>query len=308
MPELKSYKWFLDFLTPDECHMHGVKTVLFSKETKYQQVEIMDTRSYGRCLILDGKIQSSQVDEFIYHEALVHPAMLSHPDPRRVFIVGGGEGATLREVLRHGSVEQALMVDIDEEVVESCKVHLTDWHQGAFDDSRVQMKFMDARKYLEETKDRYDIIVIDISEPVEEGPAYLLYTKEFYSLVKNRLTPNGLITLQAGTTAINSILCFSAIYQSLKAVFPVVVPYQAFIPSFSLPWGFIMASQSTDPRKITKKEIDKNIQKRLKGDLRYYDGETHVGQFVLPKHIRHAIENCDQVIEDNHPLYIYTVC
>lgn len=305
MPEPKSYKWFLDFLSPDEGHMHGIKTILFSKQTKFQQVEIMDTGSYGRCLVLDGKIQSSELDEFIYHEALVHPAMLSHPDPKRVFIVGGGEGATLREVLRHKTVQRVLMVDIDQEVVESSKRHLPEWHQGAFDDPRVELRFLDARKYLEETKDRYDIIVIDISEPVEEGPAYLLYTKEFYSLVLDRLTPNGLIALQAGTTALTSLLCFRAVYQTLKAVFSIVAPYEACIPSFGLPWGFVVASNRVDPRKISVEQINETISKRVRGELRYYDGVTHTGQFLLPKHVRRNIEKEDRIIEDNHPLYTY---
>lgn len=305
MPEPKSCKWFLDFLSPDEGHMHGIKTILFSKQTKYQQVEIMDTGSYGRCLVLDGKIQSSETDEFIYHEALVHPAMLTHPDPKRIFVVGGGEGATLREILRHKTVEYVLMVDIDQEVVESSRKHLPQWHQGAFDDPRVELKFLDARKYLEETKDRYDIIVIDISEPVEEGPAYLLYTKEFYTLVQNRLTPHGLITLQAGTTSMTSLLCFSAVYQTLKAVFPVVAPYEASIPSFGLPWGFILASKSADPRKFPIDQVNELIEKRIRGELIYYDGETHTGQFMLAKHIRREIEKVNRIIEDNHPLYTY---
>jgi spermidine synthase len=305
MAESKSCKWFLDFLNPDEGHMHGIKTILFAKQTKYQEVEIMDTGSYGRCLVLDGKIQSSEHDEFIYHEALVHPAMISHPDPKRIFIVGGGEGATLREILRHKSVEHVLMVDIDQEVVESSKKHLPEWHQGSFDDPRVELKFLDARKYLEETNERYDIIVIDISEPVEEGPAYLLYTKEFYALVEKRLTPNGLIALQAGTTSMTSLLCFSAVYQTIRTAFPIVVPYQASIPSFGLPWGFILASKSVDPKKITAEQVNKAVSKRVRGELRYYDGELHSGQFMLPKHIRLAIEKGDRLIEDNHPLYTY---
>src|SRR5512146_423373 len=175
MSQPKNSKWFFDYLTPEEGHIHGIKTTLYSKKTAFQQMEIMDTGSYGRCLVLDQKMQSSEVDEFIYHEILVHPAMLMHPNPKRVFIVGGGEGATLREVLRHKSVEYCMMVDIDQEVVEKSKELLPEWHQGAFDDPRTDLRFMDARKYLEETTDSYDAIIIDISEPVEEGPAYLLF-------------------------------------------------------------------------------------------------------------------------------------
>lgn len=305
MTEPKSYKWFLDYLSPFEGHMHGIDTIVFSKQTQFQQVEILDTKSYGRCLVLDGKMQSSEVDEFIYHEALVHPAMLTHPEPKKVFIVGGGEGATLREILRHRSVERVLMVDIDQEVVESCKRHLPQWHQGSFEDPRAEIRYLDARKYLEETTDTYDIIIIDISEPVEEGPAYLLYTKEFYSLVMERLTANGIISLQAGTTAAASLLNFSAVYQTLKAVFPVVSPYQAAIPSFGLPWGFTLASKRFDPRAFDQNEVDRRITQRVAGELKYYDGETHVGQFYLPKQVRVQMEKQERIIEDNYPLFTY---
>lgn len=306
MQDPKSYKWFLDFLNADEGHMHGLETILFARQTKFQQMEIMQTRNYGRCLVLDGKMQSSEYDEFIYHEALVHPVMLTHPAPKKVFIVGGGEGATLREILRHKSVEQVLMVDIDQDVVEGCKQYLPEWHQGSFDDPRVRLEYLDARKYLEETRDTYDIIIIDISEPMEEGPAYLLYTKEFYQMVMNRLSPNGLISLQAGTTSLTSLLCFSAVYQTLKSVFPIVRPYQAIIPSFGLPWGFALASKEPDPQKVSPAEIEKRISDRLKGEIRYYNGEIHQGQFLLPRHIRAHAEREKRIIEDNHPLFAYT--
>jgi len=306
MTESKSYKWFLDFLSPDEGHMHGVKTILHAKQTKFQQMEIMETVSYGRCLILDGKMQSSECDEFIYHEALVHPALLTHPSPKRVFVVGGGEGATLREILRHKSVEHVLMVDIDQDVVESSKKFLPEWHQGAFDDPRVDLQFLDARKYLEETQEIYDIIIIDISEPVEEGPAYLLYTREFYNIVMNRLTKDGIISLQAGTTALTSLLNFSAVYQTLKSVFPVVSPYEAWIPSFGLPWGFALASKKLRPQALSPEEVDRRIKDRVTGELRYYDSAVHQGQFFLPKHVRLTIEKEERLIEDNQPLYIYS--
>ncbi len=305
MAEPKSFKWFFDLLSPFEGHMHGIDTIVFSKQTRYQQVEIIDTKSYGRCLVLDGKMQSSATDEFIYHEALVHPALLTHPNPRRAFIVGGGEGATLREILRYRSIERVLMVDIDQEVVDCCKVHLPEWHRGSFDDPRVELKFLDARKYLEETKDTYDIIMIDISEPVEEGPAYLLYTKEFYALVMERLTKDGIISLQAGTTSSTALLNFAAVYQTIKCVFPVVAPYQACIPSFGLPWGFALASKKADPRSLSEAEVDRRIAERVSGDLIYYNGEVHTGQFLLPKHVRIKMEKEERLIEDNQPLFIY---
>jgi len=305
MADPKSFKWFLEYTTPEEGHMHSLRTVLYSAHTRYQQIEIMDTGSYGKCLVLDGKMQSAEMDEFIYHEALVHPAMLTHPEPKDIFIVGGGEGATLREVLRYRSVKRVLMVDIDEEVVEKCKELLPQWHRGSFDDPRVELRFLDARRYLEETPNKYDIIIIDIPEPIEEGPAYLLYTREFYEMVKDRLNDEGIISLQAGSVAINNLLNFTAVNRTLRAVFPIVAPYYASIPSFAFPWGFTLASKRFDPRYMTVEEVNKRIEKRVSGDLRYYDGITHQGQFMLPKHIRYELEIQDRVIEDNAPIFTH---
>jgi spermidine synthase len=305
MPQQKNSKWFLDYLTPNEGHMHGIHHTLYSKKTAFQQMEIMDTGSYGRCLVLDQKMQSSEVDEFIYHEILVHPAMLMHPDPKRVFIVGGGEGATLREVLRHKSVEHCLMVDIDEEVVMMSKEHLPKYHAGAFDDPRTELKFLDARRWLEEHDEKYDVIVIDISEPVHEGPAYMLYTKEFYRLVWDRLNDHGTIALQAGTTAIGRLLNISAVHKTLESVFPVVVSMPASIPSFGLPWGFTLASKQNDPRNYSVAQIDELVAKRITGVNRYYDGVTHQHSMHLPLHVRQAIKAQEKIIEDNAPIFTY---
>ncbi len=287
--------------------MHGVKSTLYSKASQFQQIDIVETEGYGLCLVLDGKLQSTESDEFIYHEALVHAAMLTHPDPQRVMIIGGGEGATLRETLRYPSVKQAIMVDIDKDVVESCREYLPSWHLGAFDDSRSQVLHADARKYLEDTKDSFDVIIIDLSDPIEEGPAYLLFTREFYSLVNERLTKDGIIAVQAGATSINSLLNYGAIYQTLKTKFPVVRPYQAFVPAYGWPWGFGFASKTLDPCDISTMEFQARIEKRVTGNMKYLTGELCRAQFALPKHITEYIDKVDRIIEDNHPLYAFPV-
>ena len=231
--------------------MHGVKSIPFARQTQFQRMEIMETGSYGRCLVLDGKMQSSEFDEFIYHEALVHPGHAHASRPEARLHRRGRRRATLREVLKHPSVEFSLMVDIDQEVVEACKTYLPEMHAGAFDDPRIRLEYRDARAYLEQTSDVYDVIIIDISEPVEEGPAYLLYTKEFYEIVKRRLSDHGVIALQAGTTAVGKLLNYGAVTQTLRRVFPVVAPYHAEIPSFGMPWGFTLATKgSMDPRRV----------------------------------------------------------
>jgi spermidine synthase len=197
------------------------------------------------------------------------------------------------------------MVDIDEEVVARSRELLPEWHQGAFEDPRVELRYLDARRYLEETAEIFDVIIIDISEPIEEGPAYLLFTKEFYEIVRERLAPAGVIALQAGTVSLNDLDCYSAIQRTLAQVFPVVCPAWSSIPSFALPWGFSVASKQHDPRLFLPKDVDGRIGGRIQGALRYYDGITHQAVFLLPKHIRMRLASETRIIEDNHPFFTW---
>jgi spermidine synthase len=296
--------WFLEFVTSDFIQQFSIKGILYSGRSKYQSIEIIDTPSFGKCLVLDGKIQSSEMDEFIYHEALVHPAMLLHPSPKAVFIAGGGEGATLREVLAHNTVEKAVMVDIDEEVIDICRQLLPSLHQGSFDDSRLKLHHLDARKYLIETDEKFDVIIIDLPEPLEEGPAYLLYTQEFYQVVKDRLTEDGVISLQAGTTCLGLTAGFTAINNTLKTVFPIVTPYEANIPSFGGTWGFSLASKKYDPLELAPQEVNARVSNRVEKALRFYDGHAHQGLLFIPKYLREAIAQETRVITEKEPLFI----
>jgi spermidine synthase len=230
--------------------------------------------------------------------------MLAHPRPQKAMVIGGGEGATVREILRYKTITDCLMVDIDGEVVEECKKHLPEMHQGAFDDPRTRLLHEDARAYLEKTSDRFDLIVVDLVEPLEEGPACLLFTKEFYTLVRDRLTPGGAMTMQAGMTKVGELGFFSAINRTLKDVFPVVAGYQTFISCFGTPWGFITATKKVDPMKQDRAAVDRLIADRIKGPLAYWDGYTHQHSFNLPKHIRAAIDAQTRVVTDAHPLIV----
>ena len=282
----------------DEIHLHGVKRTVVGIQTKYQKIDIVDTSNYGRCLFLDERMQSSEKDSFIYHEALVHPPLLQHPDPQKVMIVGGGEGETLRDILKHKSVKQAVMVDIDKELVDFCRKELREWSGGAFTDKRSKVLYMDARTYLEKTKEKYDVIVIDVTEPIEGGPSFKLYTKEFYQLIHNRLTGDGIITLQAGTTRVYDTDMLTSIAKTVASAFPVVRIYQVIIPSFGLPWGFIMGSKTADPLVCSPARIDQLIRQRGLKKLEYYDGVTHLGMFSLPKFLRQDYEKQKRVITD----------
>jgi len=278
---------------------------LYTGCTKFQSVEIIRTGGFGTCLILDGKIQSSEVDEFVYHEALVQPAMITHDNPQTVFIAGGGEGATLREVLAHKSVKRAVMVDIDREVINICREYLPEQNQGSFDDQRTELYHADARGYLAQSEEKFDIIIIDLPDPIEEGPAYLLYTREFYQLVRDRLTADGIISVQAGSASLTELLNLTAVYNTLKSMFPIVRPYKVDMPCFGGPWGFCLASASLDPTLLSVAEVDKRIAERPLEKLKFYDGLSHQSIFSLPKHLRTEFSRQDRIITDDNPLYIY---
>ena len=298
-------KWFFDPITPYFMQLHAIKDIVYSGKTRFQTIEIINTNSFGQCLVLDGKIQSSEMDEFIYHEALTHPAMIAHTHPKTVFIAGGGEGATLREVLSHPSVKRVVMVDIDEEAVNICRRLLPFMSDGYFDDNRLELLHADARKYLRESEEKFEIIIIDLTEPLKDSPSYLLYTKEFYHLVQEKLTPDGIISVQSGSCSLEEMSTFTAINNTLSSVFPLVCPYKAYVPSFSGLWGFITASNKLSPSSLSAEEVDSRIVDRSLSGLRFYDGITHQSMFSPPKYIRQRIAEDERVITDDNPQFTY---
>lgn len=299
------WNWLIEKSAPGEAHMRNITKTIFTGKTKFQEVAVIETQLYGKCLILDGQTQSSLADEIAYHEMLVHPAMITHPNPKNVLIIGGGEGATLREVVKYKSVERIVMVDIDEEVVNICREFLPEWHQGAFEDKRVELLHLDARKYIKDSNESFDVIIIDLTEPLKEGPSYLLFTKEFYKIVKDKLTESGVLSLQAGSTHFALSTLHTTINNTLKQVFTDVHSYQTYIPSFDTMWGFILAG-TDNINKLTAAQIDERIQDRMQKQLDYYDGETHLASFYLPKDLRMAINNEQKIISDEKPFYVYT--
>jgi spermidine synthase len=298
------YKWFFETTTPVEGHVHAITRTIFALDTPFQRMEILETASYGKCLVLDGRMQSSVADDFIYHETLVHPVMILHERPETALIIGGGEGATLREVLRYPSVRKAVMVDIDRAVVEACREHLPEMHRDAFADPRTELRHEDARRYLESTPDRFDVVVVDLTEPLEAGPACLLFTREFYRLIDSRLTASGALAMQAGMTKIGELEFYASMARTLAEVFPAIAPYQSFIPCFGTPWGFIVAARATDARALATDLVDRRVRERVRGELLYYDGLAHQHMFSLPRFLRRALAERGRVVTDAEPLVV----
>ncbi|MFH1087233.1 MAG: spermidine synthase [Chloroflexota bacterium] len=283
-------KWLHDTVNANLVQLHSIKRVLFSGQSRFQSIDIIETDQFGLCLVIDGKIQSGEKDEFIYHESLVHPVMLTHPEPKRVFIAGGGEGGTLREVLLHNTVETAVMVDIDAEVIDVCRRFLPAFNQGSFSDSRASLHISDARAFLEATEDRFDVAILDLTDPCEEGPSCSLYTRDFYELVKARLAVGGILCLQGGPSGWVEVQNYGRLLNIVRGVFSRVCPYQSHMSSFCDLWGFISGSDSLSPAEVAAAEIDRRIARRLSRPLRAYDGLTHQFMFSLAKHTRQELD------------------
>ena len=299
-----SGKWYLETVFPDLAVMLQVREVLHSGHTAYQQVEVLESEIFGRSLVLDGKTQSTERDEFVYHEALVHPAMSWHPGPRTVFIGGGGEGGTLRETLAHRSVERVVMLDLDPEVVELCRRFLPQHHQGSFDDPRLDLRHEDARAFLENTQESFDVMIMDLVDPLEGGTAYQLYTEEYYQIVKSRLNPGGIIVTQSGPAGLLSYKeCFTTIHNTLSGVFDRVIPSHVHVPAFQTMWGMILASDSPLDQ-LDSDQVDTRIAERVTKELRFYDGETHRNMFALPKYLRKGLKEESRINRDANPVFM----
>ncbi len=284
--------------------MLRVRKVLYSGETAYQKVEVLDSSVFGRSLVLDGKTQSTELDEHIYHESLVHPAMLLHPGPKSVFIGGGGEGGTLREALAHESVERVTMLDLDQEVVELCRRYLPQHHGGSFDDTRVSLYHQDAREYLASSSETFDVMVMDLVDPLEAGTAYLLYTEEYYRIAKSRLNPGGILVTQSGPAGLLSYReCFTTIYKTLAGVFEHTKAIQVHVPAFQTLWGFCLASDSPLVE-YSGEQVDRLIAARIDKTLKHYDGESHRSMFALPKFLRDGIEEERRINVDAAPVFM----
>ncbi|MGO0123091.1 methyltransferase domain-containing protein [Desulfothermobacter acidiphilus] len=275
-------RWGLDpsgrwYWTPDVggYRVYQVNEVLVARRTLYQQVEIMDLKGWGRCLFLDGEIQSAERDEFIYHELLVHPGMLAHPEPRRVLICGTGEGKVVREVLRYPGVERVVAVDIDREVVQLCQEYL---ERMPLDDPRVELIFGDVARFLQQYHgEPFDVVVVDVTDDTV-GPASTVHSLDFYQRLHQVLASPGVVAVQ-GTSAFSGLRSagFDRLYRLLRQVFTYVFPYAEYIPSFEDLWGFL----------VGLKDIP-NLGPRgkLPSGLRYYDEETHQRVFHLSRLLR----------------------
>jgi spermidine synthase len=288
MPKTELWQWYVEEFFPTEQHHHAVERVYYKGRSAFQDIGIVETPVFGKMLVLDGDTQSSQNDEKIYHESLVHPALAAANDRAEVLILGGGEGATLREALRHPDVRRVTMVDIDGDVVELSKKYLPEWSDGAFEDSRARVIIGDALKFLKEDRDKYGVVISDLTEPLEDSPSNPLFGDDVFRDIKARLADGGIYVLQASTAGFHNMSLHAKMARTLRRHYKNVVSFYSNVPAFDNDWAFIACSDRADLSTLAQSDVDAYC-KQLRGENFYYDGITHRRMFALPLYLRREL-------------------
>jgi spermidine synthase len=270
----------------DGSGVYFAGTLVERRQTPFQLLEVYDTPDLGRIFRLDGFNMTSERDEFFYHENLVHPAAVAHPAPRRALVIGGGDGGSSEELLKHPSLEVVHMAELDPDVVEVSKAQFASVHRGAFDNPRLKVTIGDGLAYLRQTPVRYDLVSMDLTDPV--GPSVELYSPATFALARGAMAPGGALTLHLGSPFFHPGRLRASL-ANLRQVFKRVTPYFVYIPLYGSIWGFACASDTLDPAALTPQEVDKVIAERRLADLQYYNGDTHRAVFALPNYVRKIV-------------------
>ena len=268
-----------DWLNAHSGYGYTATDKLADIQSPYQRVEVYDTQQFGKLFRLDGRLMTSEGDEFFYHECMTHPAALAHPNPESILVIGGGDGGSSEELFKHPSIKRIVMAELDPVVIDISKKWLGSIHKGAFSDPRLEVKIGDGFEYVKSTQERFDIIVLDLTDP--DTPAFHLYSEEFFRMCQRILKPGGMLTLHLG----------SPVYQAdtvrknaanLRKVFRHVAPMSLFIPLYGSLWCLAVASDSIDPRSLSPDTLAQRTSDRRIGGLRYYYPGLHQALFTLP--------------------------
>lgn len=276
-----------DWLNANSGYGTTATKTLAQIQSPYQKVEVYDTRQFGKLFRLDGRMMTSEVDEFFYHECMTHPAALAHPNPESILVIGGGDGGSSEELLKHPSVQRIVMAELDPVVIDVSKKWLRSIHKGAFDDPRLEVSIGDGFEFVKSTPERFDMIVLDLTDP--DTPAFHLYSEQFFKMCQRILRPGGMLTLHLG----------SPVYQAetvqknaanLRNVFRHVAPMSLFVPLYGSLWCLAVASDTLDARATSGDAIAQRINERHIGDLRYYHPALHSALFALPVFVQDLVQ------------------
>ncbi len=275
--------WYTEKHTENAGITLKITRTLFSGASEFQQLDIVETLEYGRMMLLDGLVMVTERDEFVYHDMITHPALFTHPDPKRVLVIGGGDGGTIREIVKHPGVEEAVLCEIDGLVVDKSIELLPSMACELRGNPRVKVNVADGIAYIREHRDSFDVILVDSTDPI--GPAVGLFEQDFYQLVSTALKSDGIMVAQSESPFYHGHIQ-KEMYANLRAVFPITEMYQAFIPTYpSGYWSFAFASKKYHPVR------DFNRERAAKRGFytKYYNEDLHLGAFMLPTFARENI-------------------
>ncbi|UCD32524.1 MAG: polyamine aminopropyltransferase [Desulfobacterales bacterium] len=264
-----------------------IEKTLFSERSEFQQVDVVKTEGLGAMLLNDGVVMLSERDEFIYHEMIAHVPLFVHPSPERILVIGGGDGGTVREVLKHRTVTRAVLVEIDQLVIQACREHLSSV-SSAMDDPRLEILIADGVTFIDETQEIFDVVLVDSTDPV--GPAGPLFDKEFYKNVAMRLAPDGILITQAASPFYDHYIQ-EPMFSNQRPFFKILHMYN--YSNLTYPgglWSFGFASNELCPLK----NFDPARVKASGISARYYNAGVHVSSFMLPTFIA---ENLGDIID-----------
>jgi len=262
--------------------------VLFDSETEHQHLIIIETPEFGRVMMLDGVIQLASKDEFVYHEMMAHVPLFAHGRAKKALIIGGGDGGVLREALRHPELESVTLCEIDRRVIDLCRAHFPEVSAGAYDDPRTRIVIADGTKFVAETDERFDVIMVDSTDPI--GPGAVLYTREFYADCRKALAKGGLLTTQNGLPFLQA----AELKQSVgyfRELFNDAFAYLATTPTYvGGPMSFGWASDDGELRQHKRRKIERRYAKAGAFPTRYWRPDVHVAAFALPAYVRELVE------------------
>jgi len=278
--------WFSEYHTPDVRFSIRVTRQLWQEQSDYQTIAVYDSPTFGHFLTLDGALMLTERDEFIYHEMIVHVPMAVNPGIRDVLVIGAGDGGVARELSRYPGVQSIDVAEIDRRVVEVCREFLPGTAHG-FDDPRVTLHFTDGLKFVRHTQKRYDLIIVDSTDPA--GPGEVLFTREFYGSCLAALKPRGILVNQHESPFYpEDARAMQSAHHRISDVFPVSRVYQAHIPTYpSGHWLFGFASKGLEPLA----DLDEAAWLALGISTRYYRPAVHRGAFALPAYVEELLQN-----------------
>lgn len=260
-----------------------IERTVFEAKTEHQHLQIIDTPFMGRVMLLDGVVQTTERDEFIYHEMMVHVPLFAHPNPKRVLIIGGGDGGILREVVRHTNIEHITQVEIDASVIEMCKEYFPKHSNGAFDDPRVNIVIADGKDFVAHCQEQFDIIIADSTDPI--GPGEVLFTEDFYALEKRCLAQSGIMVAQNGVPFMQGEEVTNT-YQRLSKLYQDASFYVTPVPTYI--GGLMTLAWASDTPELRQQSAEVIAQRVTAANFttRYYNPQVHVAAFALPNYIQ----------------------